>query len=71
MCLGSIQMIDDLWEDERGRSGRLRDGKIVSLAFVPEAEAGDYVIVHLGIPVEVLSAEDALAALDLRTGAAR
>jgi hydrogenase maturation factor len=34
--------------------GRLGDGHVVSLAFLPEAEAGDVVLVHLGIPVEVL-----------------
>ena len=31
------------------------DGHVVSLAFLPEAEAGDVVLVHLGIPVEVLA----------------
>jgi hydrogenase maturation factor len=34
--------------------------------YVPEARADDYVLVHLGIPVEVLRAKDAEAALDLR-----
>ena len=56
MCLGSIDV-------EGVRSGRLGCGKVVSLAFVPQAREGDHVLVHLGVPVEVLdpaAAEDAL-----------
>ena len=33
------------------------------------AANGMYVIVHMGIPVEVLAAEDARTALELRAGA--
>jgi hydrogenase maturation factor len=69
MCLGSIHQLDEAWEDEGARVGRLDDGTVVSLAFVPEAEAGVYVIVHLGVPVEVITTADALAALGLRAGA--
>jgi hydrogenase expression/formation protein HypC len=64
MCLGSIDVLVEVWEDADARTGRLGCGKVVSLAFVPEAREGDYVLVHLGIPVEVLDpsvAEDALA----------
>jgi hydrogenase maturation factor len=69
MCLGAIHVLEDVWDDERTRVGRLNDGRVVTLGFVPEAEAGTYVIVHMGIPVEVLAAEDARAALELRAGA--
>ena len=34
--------------------GRLDDGCVVPLAFVPDARPGAYLLVHLGIPVEVL-----------------
>ena len=64
MCLGSIDVLVEAWEDGDARTGRLGCGKVVSLAFVPEARQGDHVLVHLGIPVEVLDpsvAEDALA----------
>ena len=55
MCLGAISLLVEAWEEEGGaRVGRLDDGTVVSLAFVPEARAGAYVLVHLGIPVEVL-----------------
>jgi hydrogenase maturation factor len=67
MCLGTIQALEEVWDDAGARVGRLRDGSVVSLAFVPDAQAGVFVIVHVGIPVEVLSAEDARAALALRT----
>jgi hydrogenase expression/formation protein HypC len=66
MCLGSIDILEDAWEDGHSRTGRLACGKVVSLAFVPEARVGDHVLVHLGIPVEVLDPEAAEEALALR-----
>jgi hydrogenase expression/formation protein HypC len=67
MCLGSIDVLTEAWEDGGSRTGRLGCGKIVSLAFVPEACEGDYVLVHLGVPVEVLEAKAAEEVLALRT----
>ena len=67
MCLGSIDVLDEAWEDGGSRTGRLRCGKVVALAFVPEARPGDYVLVHLGVPVEVLEPKAAEEALALRT----
>jgi hydrogenase expression/formation protein HypC len=64
MCLGSIDVLEQAWDADGARLGRLGCGKVVSLAFVPEACDGDHVLVHLGVPVEVLDpavAEDALA----------
>jgi hydrogenase assembly chaperone HypC/HupF len=64
MCLGSIDVLVEAWDADGARTGRLGCGKVVSLAFVPEAREGDHVLVHLGVPVEVLdpaAAEDALA----------
>ena len=57
MCIGSSTMLVEVWDDEGSRVGRLGDGHVVSLAFLPEAEAGDVVLVHLGIPVEVIAPE--------------
>jgi hydrogenase maturation factor len=57
MCIGSSTLLVEVWEDAGSRVGRLGDGHVVSLAFLPEAEAGDVVLVHLGIPVEVLVTE--------------
>ena len=68
MCLGTIHVLKEVWDDQGARVGRLENGKVVSLGFVPAAEAGVYVIVHLGIPVEVLRDEDAETALLVRAG---
>jgi hydrogenase maturation factor len=57
MCIGSSALLVEVWMDEGSRVGRLSDGHVVSLAFLPEAEAGDVVLLHLGIPVEVLVPE--------------
>ena len=66
MCLGTISRLDAVWERDGVRVGRLGDGSEVVLAFVPEAEVGDQLLVHLGIPVEVLPAAVAAEALRLR-----
>jgi hydrogenase maturation factor len=57
MCIGTSAVLVEVWGDGSARVGRLGDGHVVSLAFLPEAEAGDIVLVHLGIPVEVLTPE--------------
>jgi hydrogenase maturation factor len=54
MCVGRSALLLEVWEDAGSRIGRLGDGHVVSLAFLPEAGAGDIVLLHLGIPVEVL-----------------
>lgn len=67
MCLAGIARVESVWDEDGAVVGRLDDGDVVSLAFVPEAEAGSYVLVQLGIPVETVSAADAAAARALRT----
>lgn len=66
MCLGAIALLAEAWEEDGTPVGRLDDGRIVSLAFVPAARAGDHLLVHLGVPVEVLEPETAARALALR-----
>jgi hydrogenase maturation factor len=66
MCLGAIAELVDAWEEGGARVGRLADGSMVTLGFVPEAEVGARLLVHLGIPVEVLDAATAAEALSLR-----
>lgn len=66
MCLGTIRVLEDVWDDAGARVGRLDDGNVVTLGYVPDAQPSAYLLVHLGIPVEVLRAEDAEAALGLR-----
>ena len=66
MCLGAIARLVETWELDGTRLGRLDDGAVVTLAFVPEARADDHLLVHLGIPVEVLEPDTAAQALALR-----
>lgn len=68
MCLGSIAVLVDSWEEEGATLGRLDDGSVVPLSFVPGAPAGAHLLVHLGIPVEVLEPGAAREALALRAG---
>jgi hydrogenase expression/formation protein HypC len=69
MCLGSIVRVVDISDgDGVARVGRLENGAVVPLSFVPDALPGSYVLVHLGIPVEVLDERAAREALMLRAG---
>ena len=68
MCLGSIAVLAEAWDQGAVRVGRLDDGCVVTLSFVPDAEPGAHLLLHLGIPVEVLDPEAAREALALREG---
>jgi hydrogenase expression/formation protein HypC len=63
MCLGIPGKIVDIWgEDELLRAGKVDFGGImrqVSLAYVPEARVGDYVIVHVGFALNILDEDEA------------
>jgi hydrogenase expression/formation protein HypC len=68
MCLalpGKIESIDG--EDSLERTAKVNFGgvkKEVYLAYVPEAEVGDYVIVHAGFAINRLDEEEARQTLD-------
>ena len=66
MCLASIALLAETWEEDGARLGRLEDGSVVTLAFVPEARAGAHLLVHLGIPVEAVDPDEGAEALALR-----
>jgi hydrogenase expression/formation protein HypC len=67
MCLavpGKIISISG--EDPLFRSGKIDFGGIfkeASLAYLPEAQVGDYVIVHAGFALSILDEEEALKTL--------
>ena len=51
MCLAVPGQIQDVYETEGTRMGRVSFGGVVKevcLAFVPELTVGDYTIVHVG-----------------------
>ncbi len=54
MCIGAVAYLAEVWETDGARAARLNDGRVVSLGFLPDAQAGDTVLLHLGIPVELV-----------------
>lgn len=70
MCLAIPGLIESISEETGGRLARVRFGQIVkevNLVFVPEANAGDYVLVHVGIAIARIDpdqAEQAFTYLD-------
>lgn len=62
MCLGVPGKILEITEEEPLRTGRVAFGgavKKVVLAYVPEAEVGDYVVVHVGFALSKMDEEEA------------
>lgn len=72
MCLavpGQIVSISDSGDPSQAlfRSGKVNFGGVlrqVNLAYVPEAQVGDYVIVHVGFALSRLDEAEALQTLD-------
>ncbi len=68
MCLAIPGQIISLSDDgdplmRTGHIGFSGISKDISLAYVPEAKIGDFVIVHAGFALSVLDAEEAQASL--------
>lgn len=67
MCLGVPGKILNIENpDPIYRHGKVEIGKIVkdiSLAFVPDAQTGDYVIVHAGFAISIIDEDEAGAML--------
>jgi hydrogenase expression/formation protein HypC len=62
MCLGIPGKIIETWGDDFMRMGKVDFGGVVrevSLAYVPEAQTGEYVIVHVGFAISVLDEQEA------------
>jgi hydrogenase maturation factor len=71
MCVGRIATLAEVRGEGEAPTGVLDDGTVVSLAYCTGARPGDALLLHLGIPVEVLDQAEAARALDLRTTIAR
>jgi len=71
MCLGVPGKIVDIYEREGLQMGRIDFGggvmRETCLAYVPEAQVGEYVIIHVGFALNILSEEEALETLALLT----
>jgi hydrogenase expression/formation protein HypC len=63
MCLAIPGSILSIQGEDFGRSARVSFGgtvRDISLAYVPEAEIGDYVIVHAGFAINMLDEAEAM-----------
>lgn len=66
MCLAIPGQVKAIQEGEL-RMGRVAFDKVikeVSLALVPKAKVGDYVIIHAGMALEIVDEENAQKVLD-------
>jgi hydrogenase expression/formation protein HypC len=62
MCLAVPGKVLEISENNGVRSGRVEFGGIITpvcLDFVPEAQIGDYVIVHVGFAISRVDREEA------------
>jgi hydrogenase expression/formation protein HypC len=62
MCLAIPGRVVSIEQSNGLRMGRVQFGGIIrqaSLEFVPEAQIGDYVIVHVGLAISRMNAEEA------------
>jgi hydrogenase maturation factor len=66
MCLGTIERLVEVWDEEGARMGRAECGVVLSLAFAPEAVQGSHVVAHAGIAVHTLDPDSAADAQTLR-----
>ncbi len=68
MCLSIPSKITEIYKDGSLSMGKVDFGGIrkeVCLDYVPEAQIGQYVLIHVGFAISVLDEEEALATLDL------
>ncbi len=67
MCLAVPGKLLEISGEDTTRMGVVSFGgahKEASLAFVPEAKVGDYVLVHAGFAISVVDAEEAAQTLE-------
>jgi hydrogenase expression/formation protein HypC len=68
MCLGVPGKIIEVYESNELKMGKIDFGGVVRescLEYVPDANVGEYVIVHVGFAISLLSEEEANETLEL------
>lgn len=68
MCLGVPGQIKEIYDSAGARMGKVNFGGIVKevcLEYVPEAQVGDYTIVHVGFAITRLDEASALETLKM------
>lgn len=66
MCLGVPGKLTEIYESGGLRMAKVDFGGVsreACLEYVPEAQVGDYVVVHVGFAISLLSEEEADATL--------
>ena len=68
MCLGVPGKIIEVYESNELKMGKIDFGGVIRescLEYVPDAKVGEYVIVHVGFAISLLSEEEANETLEL------
>jgi hydrogenase expression/formation protein HypC len=68
MCLGVPGKVIDIRDDRGTKMATVDFGgvqKDVCLAYVPEAEVGDYTLIHAGFAITMVDEESAMKTLEL------
>lgn len=68
MCLGVPGKIVEIYETNGLSMGKIDFGGVtreVCLAYVPEAQVGDYTVIHVGFALHLISEQEAQETLEL------
>lgn len=68
MCLAVPGKITEIYQTNGLQMGKIDFGGVVRevcLSYVPEAQIGDYALIHVGFALNLLSEEEAQETLDL------
>ncbi|NDJ76444.1 MAG: HypC/HybG/HupF family hydrogenase formation chaperone [Chloroflexi bacterium] len=68
MCLGIPGKIIEIYESNGLKMGKIDFGGVIKescLAYVPEAQVGDYTIIHVGFALNIIDEEEAQKTLEL------
>jgi hydrogenase expression/formation protein HypC len=68
MCLGVPGKIIEIYEANGLMMGKIDFGGVTReacLAYIPEAQTGDYTIIHVGFALHLISEEEARETLEL------
>jgi hydrogenase expression/formation protein HypC len=65
MCLGIPMRLLELNNNQMGRAETLGVCRKISLRLVPDAQVGDYLLVHAGFAIEKIDTEEAAEILTI------
>ena len=68
MCLGVPGKITEIYEQDGVKMGKVDFGGVTRetcLDFVPEAQIGDYTVIHVGFAISLLNEDEAKKTLEM------